>query len=325
MEITLKINFTDFWENFDKTDNFFFDLLSKHYLVEISDNPDYLFYSCYGNEFFKYDCIRIFYTSENLRPDFLQCDYALSFDFLKRNNHFRLPLYHLYIQGHNYYPDLVKEISREEATAIWKTKTKFCCMLVSNSNSEERINFFKALSKIKKVDSGGRFLNNIGYSVVDKMAFIKDYKFVFAFENSKFAGYTTEKILEPFVVNSIPIYWGNKMIDKDFNRKSFINVNDFNNYESLISKLIEIDRNDELAIEMIVQNKIAIGGSDHLVLMNDVLQFLFMIINRRVRIPASRNNFFLMRIFIRTNIQKLKVKIIATIRGFSSFLHFKIL
>ena len=309
MAITLKINYSDFWENFDKSDNFFCDILKKNYTLEISDDPDYLFYSCYGNEFLKYDCIRIFYTSENQRPNFLQCDYALSFDFSKNKNHFRLPLYHLYIQRHKYYPDLVQEISREEATAIWKTKTKFCCMLVSNPNSEERINFFKALTKIKNVDSGGRILNNIGYSVIDKMAFIKDYKFVFAFENSNYAGYTTEKILEPLVVHSIPIYWGNALIDKDFNSKSFISVNGYNNYESLISHLLEIDKNDEIAIDMIMQNKIADGAIDHLIELDNVSQFLNVIFSRRKKVTAARNKLFVFRIFLKKTKQKIKIKI----------------
>ena len=88
-------------------------------------------------------------------------------------------------------------------------------MLVSNPNSKERINFFNALSKVKKVDSGGRYLNNIGYVVEDKMALIKDYKFVFAFENSSFPGYTTEKILEPLIANCIP------SIGEPFNWKRF--------------------------------------------------------------------------------------------------------
>ena len=35
-------------------------ILQKHYCVEISDNPDYIFYSCYGYDFVKYNCIRIY-------------------------------------------------------------------------------------------------------------------------------------------------------------------------------------------------------------------------------------------------------------------------
>ena len=56
------------------------------------------------------------------------------------------------------------------------------------------------------------------------MDFIKDYKFVISFENSSYPGYTTQKLIEPMLVNSSPIYWGNKSVGKDFNTKSFINV-----------------------------------------------------------------------------------------------------
>ena len=38
-------------------------------------------------------------------------------------------------------------------------------------------------------------------------------------------GYTTEKIFEPMIAQSIPIYWGNPRIGEDFNEKSFINCN----------------------------------------------------------------------------------------------------
>ena len=36
-----------------------------------------------------------------------------------------------------------------------------------------------------------------------------------AFENSSFPGYTTEKIFEPMLEGSIPIYWGNPRVDED--------------------------------------------------------------------------------------------------------------
>ena len=44
---TIKINFTDFWGGFDKTDNYFYNLLKQNFNIEISDNPDFLFYSVF--------------------------------------------------------------------------------------------------------------------------------------------------------------------------------------------------------------------------------------------------------------------------------------
>jgi hypothetical protein len=124
-------------------------------------------------------------------------------------------------------------------------------MVVSNGKPKERINFFNKLSKYKKVDSGGRFLNNIGMPVKNKLDFIKDYKFVISFENSSYMGYTTEKLVEPMIVNSIPIYWGNPKVDMDFNTKSFINIEHVTQFDEAIERIIEIDKDDEKYVALI--------------------------------------------------------------------------
>lgn len=250
----IKVNFVDFWPGFKKENNYFYNLLVRKYEVIIDKkNPEILFYSCYNSEYLKYNCIRIFYTPENISPDFTACDFAFSFDYNKNKNHFRLPYYSVVIDKHNMLDKLETIITREKARAIWQTKTKFCCILVSNPHAKERLDFFKTFSKIKKVDSGGSVLNNIGGRVADKYDFIKDYKFVIAFENSCQEGYTTEKILDPIFKDCIPIYWGDPKVTKDFNKKRFVDYNDFDSEELLINRLLEIDQNDELAIEMLLE------------------------------------------------------------------------
>ena len=249
----LKINFVDFWSTYIKTDNYFYNLLKQHYNLIIDENPDILFYSSFGKEYLNYTCTRIFYTGENRRPDFMACDFAFTFDFITSKKHFRLPLYSLFIDYYHMLPKLMHNKTRDEATKIWKQKTKFCCMVVSNPDCENRIDFFKNLSKIKQVDSGGKVLNNVGGRVPDKAEFIKDYKFVISFENSSQDGYTTEKILESIFQDCIPIYWGNKLVDKDFNTSRFVNYHQHSTEDEVIQKIIEIDENDELAIEMLMQ------------------------------------------------------------------------
>tara|TARA_R110000868_G_scaffold14457_5_gene67381 strand:- start:32258 stop:32704 length:447 start_codon:yes stop_codon:yes gene_type:complete len=145
----IKINFVDFWPGFDKTNNYFYNLLVQNYNVVIDENPNFLFFSCYGYNYLKYKCPRIFYTAENLRPDFSACDFAFSFDYNKRKNHFRLPLFSMYVDLLNMKEKLQSVLSREEAQKIWQTKTKFCCMVVSNVSGTKRLDFFKSLSKIK--------------------------------------------------------------------------------------------------------------------------------------------------------------------------------
>lgn len=237
----IKLAFSDFWKGFEPTNNWFYHFLNRHFEIELSDDPDFLIYSCYGHRYLSYNCIRIFYTAENRRPDFLACDYALSFDFKERSNHYRLPLYGIWDGLH------VEALtsSKPSAETFLSQKKKFCCMVVSNAQAHKRIDFFHRLSEYKQVDSGGKHLNNVGGPVSDKMEFIKDYKFVLAFENASYPGYVTEKVFQPMFVNTIPIYWGSPMVHKDFNTRSFVNWHDYNNDEAVIERIIELDQNPD--------------------------------------------------------------------------------
>ncbi|QBN19859.1 glycosyltransferase family 10 domain-containing protein [Flavobacterium nackdongense] len=259
----IKINFTDFWPGFDKTNNYFYNLLVQNYRVLIDEQPDILFYSCFNHDYLNYNCTRIFYTPENIRPDFTACDFAFSFDYSSRQNHFRLPLYSFYVELLGLLPKLTSIPTRDEARSIWRGKTEFCCMVVSNPNSAKRLDFFRNLSKVKRVASGGAVLNNVGGKVPDKAAFIKDYKFVISFENSSYDGYTTEKIMEPIYEDCIPIYWGNPLVSKDFNSARFLEYNSFQNEEELIARLLEIDQNEELAIDILMQPTFSVDKVAH--------------------------------------------------------------
>jgi hypothetical protein len=236
----LKLNFSDFWSGFNKTDNWFYNFLKPHYNIEISDNPDFLIYSVFGREHLKYDCKKIFFSGENIGPDYNDCHYSLTFDWLDIDKHYRLPLYVLY---DGYYDLVNKKVDNS------LLDRKFCNFIVSNGNNSIRNDFFIKLNKYKRVDSGGGFMNNIGFRVGDKLEFQKNYKFSSTFENNAYRidkrGYTTEKIMQSMMANSIPIYWGNEWVDRDFNTKSFINYHDFKNESEVIDYIIYLDKNDE--------------------------------------------------------------------------------
>jgi len=243
----LKVHFTDFWVDFDPENNFFINILRESFLVEIDAvNPDILFYSYKGNNFLNFDCNRVFFTGENIRPRLFDCDYALCFDYSSNKRIIRLPLYVLY-------KGFETLVNPKDVDLMLSQKSKFCSFVVSNRYAQKRISFFKKLSKYKKVDSGGGYLNNIGYPVVDKSEFLKPYKFNIAFENTSFPGYTTEKVMEPMVAGSIPIYWGNPLINQDFNTKSFINWNDYGSDEAVIERIIELDQDEEKYRKMLAE------------------------------------------------------------------------
>ena len=286
----IKIKFVDFWFGFSPENNYFFRLLSNVFSVEFSENPEIIIYSCFGTEYLKYSCIRIFYTGENLRPDFTGCDYAISFDYNKDPRHFRLPLYALYINQNNAIERLLEKKTWEEAKAIWQSKTKFCCMVVSNGQSKKRLDFFEKLSRYKTVDSGGKIMNNVGGPVKDKLAFIRDYRFVISFENEKYPGYTTEKIIEPFLVGSIPLYWGNPYASKDFNEHCFLQLASTKSDEEFIAEILELDNNEQKAIHMLMQTKFPEGKIPTDVDQERLIQFLQkIIIAATSKVPVAKS------------------------------------
>ena len=209
----------------------------------MSDTPDLIIYSCYGTEFLKYNCPRIFYTAENIRPDFRFCDFAVSFDYNNYPNHLRMPLFLVYFNNEFLTSD-------RDAKALLHKKTGFCSFVVSNATeTEQRISFFHELSKYKEIASGGKYANNVGGPVENKRDFISKYLFNIAFENSSYPGYTTEKIAEPWVEGCIPIYWGDPEITKDINPDCFINMYDFASFDAAIEHIKEVDASLELQIK----------------------------------------------------------------------------
>lgn len=254
MKRSIRINFSDFDPGFDKTNNYFYHLLASAYEVIIDEvAPEFHIYSCFGTDYLKYDCVRIFYTGENDIPDFNLCDYALSCHYIDFNDrHKRFPNFVTY----NQHQELItgtKWLTKEDIA-----ERKFSNFIVSSVWADpSREEFFQLLSKYKHIDSPGKVFNNMQMPVtsgrwsIDKLNFMGNYKFSITFENSSLPGYTTEKILHAFVSRTVPVYWGNRLIAKDFNPESFINCHDFRTFDEVVERIIEIDTNDELYLKMI--------------------------------------------------------------------------
>ena len=124
-------------------------------------------------------------------------------------------------------------------------------MVCSNGSDQIRNELFKKLCSYKKIDSGGKYMNNIGSPVKDKLEFQKQYKFSIAFENSRDNGYTTEKLIDAFASGGIPIYYGDPLVGKIFNKKAFIDLNDFKTINEAIEYIKKIDNDDKLYLEYI--------------------------------------------------------------------------
>lgn len=257
----LKIAFSDFifhennrdkLSSFNPQKNFLSKYFELNYSVQIVtlEEANVLIYSTFGERHKHFHGRKIFYSSENVLPDFEECDFALTFCLIDNEpKHIRLPQYVHYIEK----PELLIKGANYAPIDILKQKKKFCNFLVSNPRGPERNKFFKMLNRRKSVHSGGRHFNNIGEIVSDKLSFIKDYKFTLAFENSSSPGYTTEKLIEPMLVNSIPIYWGNPAVAHDFNPRSFINISDFPSFEAAIDYILKVDSDDQLYLSYLAE------------------------------------------------------------------------
>ena len=255
-QITIRLWFCDFWhdENEKKIrGNKFFRLLSNRFNIILDrDNPDFLIYSVFGTRFMRYDCPRIFYTGENIRPDFRQCDFSFSYENTIKGYNYRLPVYAIQI---------IDEISEKQEEFDTRTelasKSDFCNFIYQNPGCPQRNQFFEMLSAYKKIDAAGSLFNNtpgLGaresvFLIEEKRSFLRRYKFTIAFENESCPGYTTEKIVDAFLGRTIPIYWGNPNIENEFNSNSFINCHEFKNFKEVINRVIEVDENDDLYIK----------------------------------------------------------------------------
>lgn len=141
------------------------------------------------------------------------------------------------------------------------SKSKNCSFITSNKNSTSGQKLrLEVLNKfINNVDYFGRESSNnlpprINYEGIEesgKLLALKDYSFSFAFENSNYDDYITEKVTDCFATGTIPIYWGTKNINKYFDPDGIIMYDENFNFEMLtleyyVSKLKNIENNLEI-------------------------------------------------------------------------------
>lgn len=210
--------------------------------------------------------VRIILCGECIEPDFNLFDYAICFsrNLIYEDRCIRIPT-------REFFSNLI--LDRENilcsnmdlALVEYKKRKKFCDFIYSNGNGHVmRKQLFDYLSNYSRVDSYGRYLNNMDNQIYEEFKgykffmeenkrIRKDYRFSIACENAKFSGYTSEKIFSCLCAHSIPIYWGNPLIEYDVNPKAMINVDHYDNFERLIEEIDRINNNPEIWASMVTQ------------------------------------------------------------------------
>lgn len=255
---TIKIGFSGFWRNFDPEKFCLYQVLKKHYDVQICDDPDYVI--CSSFRFYDYvdkPQVRIFFSSENYTPDFNLVDYGISF----------YPI--VFLDRHYSFPCLVDSFdvihalegkSRAYPDSILEQKTYFASLIASHdSENNLRSELFHLLSKYKRVESLGPLLYNMpnGETVSredgSKRAFLNKCKFTLCCESLSHGGFITEKILEALEADTIPIYYGSSTITDVINKDAFINLADYDTLQNAVDRIIELDNDDEQYLKMLRQ------------------------------------------------------------------------
>lgn len=282
---TVRIKYVDFFP-IDPERFLLTRLLRRHFNVEISDEPEYLFYSMWGTEFLarQYDrCVKICVLVENIVPDFNLCDYAISYEYLSYDDrHLRLP-YAAWFCGD---PALYDRAGRDPAA---EDRPRFCSFTYSHSSlmanymraAPMRVQLLDAVSAYKPVACGGKIRHNVDIphidlagwgddptlaalrelglaprdfaNLYDKIVFDRGCKFSIACENNAHRGYCTEKLVNAFQAGTIPIYWGDPCVKEMFNEKAFICAADYPNLEAMVEQVRRIDTDEALYIDMIRQ------------------------------------------------------------------------
>jgi len=196
---------------------------------------------------------KIHYSGESFANN--NTDYDIVLDSKNtENNIIALPLFVYYINGNNLFDKILNRGN------VHDVPVNFCCFISSNPHVIQRRTMFEKLNNYKKVDSYGRYHNNMDNITIspnwwsdEYIQLLSKYKFMISFENTKCKNYITEKFVNPLLARTIPIYWGSDHVKTVFNPGSFLFLEDDTpeSYDNLIQQIIDLDTNDEKYLEFI--------------------------------------------------------------------------
>ena len=257
---TVKVKFVGFWDFYDFKKSLVCKAISKNYNLVESEDPDYIICSLFTflhHEYCQYPQVRIFLSEENYLPNFNLVDYAISGYPLSLSDR------HVYMPGciddFGHCESLAAKERHYDASFL-ETKTLFANFIASHESEHNfRGDFFKKLCAYKKVTSAGSYLNNmpngetVDWKDDSKQSLQRKCKFTLCFESTSHNEFITEKITDAFMADTIPVYFGSTAAKDIFNPKAFIDCSDYDSFDDVIAKIIEIDNDDELFLEMMNQ------------------------------------------------------------------------
>jgi hypothetical protein len=163
-----------------------------------------------------------------------------------------------------YYPFLYQSLSeRKQFNYPIQSKVKTCAFMY-RKNYIHRNEWFHRIHKYIHVDALGTSCNNTNIASTrhinneDKtyndiaVDMYCSYYFVLAIENTWKEGYFTEKLINPIMAHSIPLYWGHPQVFEYINKKRVIYLPDFNTDEDIIKRIQDLQQ-DPVAYKKIIE------------------------------------------------------------------------
>jgi GR25 family glycosyltransferase involved in LPS biosynthesis len=247
----LLIAFTDMWFEFNPKYNFFTCLLEDEIKKQglnlevrvVEEKPNLVIFGPFGDGHRKHDGVpKIFFSGENnLHIEGPEIVLSVGHSPEVTAKTLRIPLWILEVNWFNSDPAQIRnpkpipyEVCTKPQVNFLSKKSEFGSYIVSNPKNEHRNAALGEISKYKRVDSAGAYMNNMGMKLegglgggggeMVKHEFLQKYKFNICFENASEPGYITEKYFHAKAAGCIPIYWGDSNLGRDFNPAGGINT-----------------------------------------------------------------------------------------------------
>ena len=126
------------------------------------------------------------------------------------------------------------------SSSLYKHREDFFNLCIENYPKKPATDYIKSLGKCygKYPESNNKIEGT--WTSENLIREYSKFNFVLAMENNKKKGYVTEKIVNVFAAGAVPVFWGDDIVTQFFNKKAFINISDFDDFESCVKYIINL-------------------------------------------------------------------------------------
>ena len=209
-------------------------------------SADLVYYSIWGLDHLRAAGTSVAFSMEPSIPERSSHHWSIDWRHLNQPNHLRLPVW-AWIQ--------LGEPLAFNADGTDPAERRFCNFIYSRDVCPLRNAFFEALHRRQPVDALGAIHNNMSNPALSgrieaswresKVAVLGDYRFTIAFENSEHVGYTTEKLIDAWLADTVPIYWGNPALGADLPVGACLSLYEAGSMDKLVDQVLEVHHDPE--------------------------------------------------------------------------------